>query len=149
MGGAPDSTRYLGVDLGSRRIGLALGSPGSIVSALKVVPAAPRLTDTVRLILEALEEYAADGVVIGLPLNMDGSEGPQARQSRALARAMRQTAPTVRVYLHDERLTSHSADQELAQRSLSRKQKKRRQDAVAARVLLESFFAAEVRPEPF
>lgn len=138
--------RYLGVDLGSKRVGLAISDPDSgVVSPLRVVDASANLDATARLILDAAEEYDAGGIVIGLPLNMDGSEGPQARLSKQLAEAVRKSArargiaPVPEVHLHDERLTSHAADRRLLERQLTRKKKKARQDAVAAQILLESF----------
>lgn len=132
--------RYLGIDFGTKRIGLAISEPvGGIVSPLKMLNASGRMDDNARAILEVAREYGADGVVIGLPLNMDGTEGPQARLSKALAEAMRQAAPGLSIYLHDERLTSHAADRRLIERELTRAKKKARQDAVAAQILLESF----------
>ncbi len=137
-----NGVRYLGVDLGTRRIGLALAEPeGGLVSPLKVVPAPGRIDQVARLLLAAAREYAADQIVIGLPLNMDGSEGPQARHARAVAESVRRPGGPA-VHLHDERLTSHAADGRLAGRGLTRKRKKARQDAVAAQIMLESFVAA-------
>ncbi len=134
--------RYLGVDLGTRRIGLALAEPeGGLVSPLKVLTAPGRIDQVARLLLDAARDYAAEEIVIGLPLNMDGSEGPQARLARSVAEAVRRLGGLM-VHLHDERLTSHAADGRLAGRGLTRKRKKARQDAVAAQVMLESFVAA-------
>lgn len=134
--------RYLGVDLGSRRIGFAISGPGGIVSAIQIVAARPQVDENARSILAVLEEYGADAVVLGLPLNMDGTEGGQSRVSHDVRKALLQQAPTLRVYLHDERLTSHAADGELAGRGFTRGQKKARQDAIAAKILLESFLAS-------
>jgi len=132
--------RYLGVDYGTRRIGLAIGEPGGVVSPLKMIDARPQLADNARAIVRAADEYAADAVVLGLPLNMDGTEGPQARLSRSLAAAIASLA-ALPVHLHDERLTSHAADHKLLDRDLTRKQKKARHDSVAAAILLESFLS--------
>ena len=130
--------RYLGVDLGARRIGLALSEPGGIVSPLAVLPAGAGADENARAIREVARKYAAEAIVIGLPLNMDGTEGPQAKLSRALAEAISRLSP-LPVHLYDERLTSHAADRRLIGRDLTRKKKKARQDAVAAQILLESF----------
>jgi len=133
--------RYLGVDVGTKRIGLALSEPGGIVSPLAVLPAGTGTDDNARAILAAAREYSAEAIVIGLPLNMDGTEGPQAKLSRTLAEAISRIGP-LPVHLHDERLTSHAADRRLIDRDLTRKKKKARQDAVAAQILLESFLQA-------
>src|SRR5512147_933752 len=84
------SVRYLGVDLGTKRIGLALSEPeGGVVSPLAVISAAVSMEQNARAILDAADEYDAGAIVIGLPLNMDGTEGPQARHSRSLEQAIR------------------------------------------------------------
>lgn len=139
------SARYVGVDLGSKRIGLAISDANCrIVSPLSVIETPPNLEQTALAILDVVAEYEAGGVVIGLPLNMDGTEGPQARFSKQLAEAIRKAAriagaPSLEIHLHDERLTSHAADRRLQDRELTHKKKKARQDAVAAQILLESF----------
>lgn len=135
------SSRYLGVDLGTKRIGLALSEPGGIVSPLVVLPAGPTVEANARAILEVAGEYGAGGIVVGFPLNMNGTEGPQAKLSRLLAEAIGRLSD-LPVHLHDERLTSHAADRLLVQRDLTRKKKKARQDAIAAQVILESFLAS-------
>lgn len=136
------SGRFLGVDLGARRIGLALSEPGGVVSPLAVLAARPAVEDNAKAILEVVRRYAAEAVVVGLPLNMDGTEGPQARKSRSLAEAVGRLG-SLPVHLHDERLTSHAADRRLVDRELTRKQTKARQDAVAAQILLESFLTGQ------
>ncbi len=134
--------RYLGVDAGAKRIGLALSEPGGIVSPLAVIPASPGVEINARAIVDVADEYGARAIVVGLPLNMDGTEGPQAKVSRSLAEALGHLSP-LPVHLHDERLTSHAADRRLVDRDLTRKKKKARQDAVAAQVMLESFLQGQ------
>lgn len=147
--GADMSKRYLGVDLGTKRIGLAVGdTEGGIVSPLDVLDAQPTPRANARAILDAAEEYGVDGIVIGLPLNMDGTAGPQAKLSEELAAALRRLAAHLQIHLHDERLTSFAADQQLIERDLTRKKKKARQDALAAAVLLQSFLDARRRETP-
>lgn len=150
--------RYLGIDLGTKRIGLAVGdSAGGIVSPVDVLDAQPTPEANARAILKAAAEYDAHGIVIGLPLNMDGTEGPQSKLSKTLAAAIRKIvsaspiadgSAAIKVFMHDERLTSFAADKELAGRDLTRKKKKARQDALAAAILLQSFLDAQRNPEP-
>ena len=131
--------RYLGVDLGTKRIGLALADTSTgVASPVCIIPASTSPQGNAQAILKVGDEYAADAVVIGLPLNMDGTEGPQVKLSKTLAAAIGKLSG-LPVHLHDERLTSHAADARLVGRDLTRKKKKARQDAVAAQVLLESF----------
>jgi len=132
--------RWLGIDHGSRRIGLAVGdTAGGIATPLEVLPADP-VEHVLRRIVELAGQYQAAGAVVGWPLNMDGTEGPQARLARDMALRLRQAAPTLDVRLWDERLSSFQADQDLAGH-LTRAQKKARQDAVAAAVMLQDFLA--------
>lgn len=119
-------------------MGIALSEPGGIVSPLVVLDARPTAAENARAILELTQDYPVDGIVVGFPLNMDGTEGPQAKLSRTLADAITQAGGPP-VYLHDERLTSHAVDAQLAGRDLTRKKKKARQDALAAAVMLRSF----------
>ena len=77
--------KLLGIDLGTKRIGLAISDPeGKIVSPLRVVDIGPSLEQCAHIILEAASEYEAGGLVIGLPLNMNGTESPQAKLSKSL-----------------------------------------------------------------
>ncbi len=140
--------RYLGVDTGTKRVGLALGDAGTgIVSPVAVLDATGDTAHLARAILEVADNYGADAIVVGLPLNMDGTAGPQARLARRLADTI-QAQSDRPVHLHDERLTSHAADRRLAERGLTRAKKKARQDAVAAQILLESFLADRDKAPP-
>ncbi len=151
------SVRYLGVDWGAKRIGLALGdAEGGVVCPLKMIHARPGLKENARAILQIAEEYDAAEIVIGLPLNMDGTEGPQAKLARSVAEAIRKIIGSrtpreaglpLEVHLHDERLTSHAANERLAQRQLTHKKKKARHDAVAAQILLQSFVESRRSPQ--
>jgi len=141
--------RWLGIDPGEKRIGVAVGGTGvRIASPVGVVPAQPRRAAIDRIRAYA-GEYGATGLVVGWPLNMDGTEGPQARQARALAAELAgQTGLDVRLW--DERLSSFAADQALAG-LLTRDKRKARQDAVAAAAMLQEFLSSggpETAPGP-
>ncbi len=133
--------RWLGIDHGTRRIGVAVGSTdAAVASPVEVLPAAPA-GQARRRIAEIVAEYEADGVVVGWPLNMDDTEGPQGRLARAMAAELAE-ATGLDVRLWDERLSSFAADQALAG-SYTRKQKRARQDAVAAAAILQDFLASD------
>ncbi len=131
------ANRWLGIDFGSVRIGVAFGavSPG-IASPLETIPASPPAAAIAR-ICQIASDYRAEGIVIGLPLNMDDSEGPQAKLTRQWAAGLAAATP-LEIRFWDERLSSFTADQALAGH-LTRKKKKARQDALAAAVLLQDF----------
>jgi putative Holliday junction resolvase len=124
---------WIGIDHGSKRIGIAVGAiPPGIASPAEVVPAQPEHVAMERIAAVA-REHGAVGIVVGHPLNMDDSAGPQAQAARAFAAA---TGLDVRLW--DERLTSFAADQALAGR-LTRAKRKARQDALAAAAMLQDF----------
>jgi putative Holliday junction resolvase len=129
------------LDLGTKRIGLAVSDHGE-TSALPLGAIERRV---VRWDLEQVAARLAGRevtrVVVGLPLNMDGSEGPAARQARAFA-ARLATELGVAVEMFDERLTSVEAEERLARADVGRRRRKQAVDAVAAAVILEGWLAA-------
>ena len=75
--------RYLGIDYGTKRIGLAVGDDGTgIASPIETIEAFSDVADLVRRIATVAEEYQADAFVVGLTMNMDGTEGEQAKITR-------------------------------------------------------------------
>lgn len=132
---------WLGIDHGTVRIGVAVGQTlGGIASPLAVVPAQP-FDRAIEQIAHFASEYRAVGLVVGWPLNMDGTEGPQGLLARDLARQLA-GATGMDVRMWDERLSSFTADQALAGQ-LTRKKRKARQDALAAATFLEDFFSSD------
>jgi putative Holliday junction resolvase len=128
---------WLGIDHGTKRIGVAVGDTVSgIATPLEVIPAQP-LDQAIRRIGELARQYAVEGIVVGLPMNMDGSEGSQAALAREIAEQLTEGIG-LPVRLFDERLSSFAADQALAG-LLTRKGKKARQDALAAATMLQDF----------
>ena len=139
--------RWLGIDHGTRRLGVAVGDAETgIATPLRQLPADERCWEA---ILELAGEYAAVGIVVGWPLNADGTEGAQGRLARKFA-AKLAGATGLDVRMWDERLSSFEADQRL-KGTMTRKRKKRRHDAVAAAAFLEDFFrgqGAQLAPRP-
>ena len=140
---------WLGIDHGTKRIGIAAGATqDAIASPIAVIEASP-LDKAIEGIIQLAREYEAEGIVVGWPLNMDDSEGPQGKLARGMAATLAEQAQ-LDVRLWDERLSSFVADQALAGK-LTRKKKKARQDAVAAAVILQDFFSrggVESAPRP-
>ncbi|MGI8928237.1 MAG: Holliday junction resolvase RuvX [Candidatus Limnocylindrales bacterium] len=102
-------TRLLGVDLGERRIGLAVADTGSgAVRPLATIRRADTARDA-RTIARVCDEQRIDEIVVGLPLNMDGSEGPQALETRAWAAEVARDLDR-KIVWRDERLTSELAE---------------------------------------
>lgn len=131
--------RYLAVDHGLKRTGLAISdSSETLVTPHSVIETASQ-EELLRCILDVMKTEQIEAVVVGLPLNMDDTEGERTRQVRQFATTLqRQTDRSV--YLHDERLSSFEADYLAGDLELTRKKKKKRLDALAAAAILQSYF---------
>ncbi len=135
---------FLGIDYGTKRIGLAIGDDGTrIASPMTTADARGSLAEQVRCVLGHADAYDVDAFVVGLPKNMDDSEGEQARLVRRFgAELAEQTGKPI--HYVDERLSSHAADELLRPAELTRRRRKARQDAVAAQVILDGFLNGTV-----
>lgn len=134
--------RALGVDLGSKRIGIAVSDrSGTIASPLVVLQRTGRRAEDHRRIAALVREEEAEVVVVGLPLTMSGERGPAARSAVAEAEQLA-TVVGVPVETHDERLTTVSADRVLMAADLDARARRQVVDKVAAAVLLQSWLDA-------
>ncbi len=128
--------KYLSIDYGLKRTGLAVCDPSqTICSPLAVIDSTK---DIITRLTDIIAEEHIEAVVIGLPLNMDDSEGPQAELVRKFADKLK-AAINVPIHFQDERLTSFGADEKLDMTDLSPAERKRRRDAVAAAEILQNF----------
>ena len=130
--------RYLGIDLGRVRIGLALAD--DVLRAARPLKTVVRRDEASDLgaIGEVAREYEVSRAVVGLPLNMDGTEGPSARLARAFAPRL-SVALGVPVDLFDERLSTFEAEDRLRARGVSARDMKAQVDAEAAAVILQGW----------
>lgn len=130
--------RVLGLDIGEKRIGVAISDPSGTVATPLVVLDAKRVLGDGRDLVRIAEDYEAQLAVIGLPLSMDGSEGPQAAAVRAagerLARFLR-----LPVAYYDERLSSAEARRSMSDAGVSDRDKRGSIDMVAAALFLQSY----------
>ena len=141
--------RYLCIDLGDKRTGLAVGdsvmrmaSPVDVLEVAIAERGGDALLDAiVKAIDEQFSPHTQAEIVIGLPLNMDdGSEGPRAKIVRVFAaRLEARLSPKRVVHFQDERLSSAAADDRMARSGLTHKQKKMRRDALAAAAILDDY----------
>ena len=133
--------KWIAVDYGERRTGLAVCDASELI----VTPVTPQIEEkSLNKVAEAAAAarlaQGAEGVVCGLPRNMDGSEGPRAQKSHKLADTLRAIVP-IPVELWDERQTTVSAANILSENGTYGKKRKDVLDAVAATVILESYMA--------
>ena len=128
--------RLLALDVGDVRIGVALSDEtGSLASGLVTLRAVGPRKDT-QAVAALVREHAAAGIVVGLPLRLDGSPGPQAEKVLAFVERLRR-AVRVPVVTRDERLTSVAADERLAEAGVKRRDRRARIDQAAAALILQ------------
>jgi len=128
--------RLLGLDLGTKTIGLALSDVGrTIASSLETIRRKKFSIDMVRL-MELIEEHHVQGLVLGLPVNMNGTEGPRAQATRAFARNVNQRT-SIPILLWDERMTTQAAERLLIEADSSRKRRGQVVDKMAATLILQ------------
>jgi putative Holliday junction resolvase len=128
--------KYLAIDYGNKRTGLALCDKNeTIASPLAVLTTGK---DLLKKIADIVEAENVDAVVIGLPLNMDGSEGFQAKRAKQFAEQLKKQL-NITIHFQDERLSTFGAQEKLEQTNLSKKKKGYRLDAVAAAQILQDF----------
>ena len=131
--------RVLGIDLGSKRIGIATSDrSGTIATPYTVLLRCGSMGGDHRNIAKVVVEEEAEAVIVGLPLNMDGSEGKAAQAARVEAARMA-TVVGVPVHVHDERLTTVEADRVLMEQKMNAQARRRVVDKVAAAVMLQSW----------
>ena len=129
--------RYLAIDYGTRHTGLAIcDSAETIASPLAVIEGQK---DLIKKITEIIEKQNVEAIVLGLPLNMDDSEGPQAKIVLNFAEQLKQHI-IIPIHFQDERLSSFGAEDKLAHVDFPKsKKRKKRIDAVAASEILQAF----------
>jgi len=128
--------RYLAIDYGTKRTGLAIcDAAETIASPLGVLHGQKEL---LKKITEIVEAENVEAIVLGLPLNMSGSESSQTKLVRKFAEQLKKHL-SVPVHLQDERLSSFGAEEKLAPADFTRGKIKKRIDAVAAAEILEAF----------
>ncbi|MFH1968802.1 MAG: Holliday junction resolvase RuvX [Verrucomicrobiota bacterium] len=133
--------RTLGVDYGERRVGLAISDElGMMALPLDILPVqGPK--QVIRDVLRICQEKQVAGIVVGMPLNMDGSRGPAVEAVERFAQELRrQTDKPVEVW--DERMSSRQVERMLIDSDVSRSRRKGLVDKLAAQVILQSYLDA-------
>ncbi|CAN0402397.1 unnamed protein product [Phaeothamnion confervicola] len=129
--------RIMAIDLGDRRVGLALSDPGGIIAApLRVLDR--KEAGWRELLRTVIEENSVAEIVVGLPKNMDGTVGVQGHRCEKFAHEL-ETSTGLKVHLLDERLTSVAASAALREGGKKSKNTKTTLDAVAASLILQMF----------
>ncbi len=144
--GADDvERRTIAVDLGRRRIGLAVTDPLGLTA--QGLPSLERRADAVDQVIRVCREWGAGTVVVGLPLNMDGSRGPAAAEAEAFGSELGRRSG-LKVVFQDERLTSVSANRALVEAGVRRDKRRKGGlvDRAAAVLILQAYLERGGRP---
>lgn len=129
--------RLIGIDVGTKTLGLALSDVlRTVASPLETIRRRKFSLDAARL-LELATEHRIGGFVIGLPANLDGSEGPRAQSTRAFARNLANLTPLPMLFW-DERLSTAAAERTLIEADASRKRRGEVIDKLAATIILQT-----------
>jgi putative Holliday junction resolvase len=136
--GLARTARILGLDLGTRTIGLALSDVGHTIATPFDTIRRTKLKPDMARIKAIIDEEGVGAVVLGLPINMDDSEGPRCQATRQFASDFLK-AHDLPLAFWDERLSSHAAETALLEADMSRKRRAEMIDKVAAAVILQGF----------
>ncbi len=133
----PRTGPLIAIDPGTRTLGIASADAlRMLASPVETIPRGKKLAPVLDRLFQLYDERAAVGVVMGLPLNMDGSEGPRAQSVRALAWHILQRRDVPGLF-QDERLSTVEAEQAMIAADISRRRRAERIDASAAAVILK------------
>lgn len=132
----PDGGGLIGLDLGTQTIGTAFADPEWRIASPGKTIARGKFSVDKAAIAALIEERGIKGIVIGLPLNMDGTSGPRAQSARAYAKNL--AVLGLPILLWDERWSTTSAERGLIEQDMSRAKRKERIDSAAAAVILQA-----------
>ena len=133
----PAGARLMGMDLGTKTLGLALSDVTRTIASGLTTLSRTKFSADVRRLLELAGQHGVGGFVIGMPINLDGSGGPRAQATRAFARNLSKLTPIPILYW-DERLSTAEAERTLIEADLSRRRRAQVIDKVAATLILQS-----------
>lgn len=132
--------RILALDLGAKRIGVAVSDELQMTARGVSVITRETTEKLLAAVRKLIEDFDAAALVIGLPLNFDGTESAGATEARALADFFSENL-TIPVFLQDERLTSREAEENLREQGYNQKEIKKLVDREAAAIILRDFLA--------
>lgn len=139
--------RAVGLDLGSKRVGVAISnSEGTVAVPYEVIHRSKDRQADHRRIINIAEEVEADCIVVGMPFSLDGSLGPAAKRALAEVKVIKKISP-IPVETYDERLSTVTADRSLREMNLGAAERRKMVDAVAASVILQAWLDFERNKE--
>lgn len=134
--GLKPGQRLAGLDLGTKTIGLAVSDGGLSLAGPRPVIRRKKFTQDAEALMAFMKRESVGGIVMGLPVNMDGTEGPRAQATRAFVRNLERVSD-VPVAFWDERLSTVAAERALLEMDVSRRKRAGRIDSAAAAFILQ------------
>ena len=128
--------RLIGLDLGAKTIGIALSDPGLMIATPRRTIRRTKFSQDAAALLDLCERENVGAIVLGLPVNMNGTEGPRAQATRAFARNL-QKLTDLPITLWDERWSTAAAERAMIEADLSRAKRAEKIDAAAAGFILQ------------
>ena len=134
----------MGLDLGSKTIGVAVSDPLTITAQVLTSIHRTTLEKDLEVIVGLVDQYGVEEIVVGLPINMDGSTGDSARKAEAFIEKLRETFP-IKIIPWDERLSTVAAERILLEGDLSRKKRRKVIDRLSAAIILQGYLDSRPR----
>ena len=131
--------KYMGLDVGKKTIGIAIGDPSHIIASPHRILWRRKFSSDMEDLFAEMDELSVGGLIVGWPLNMDGSTGPRCDATRDFCHALMKLRD-VPVILHDERLSTAAVERAMVQADITRKRRHEKRDALAASWILQSAF---------
>lgn len=131
--------RILGIDYGDVRVGLAVSDPTGLIAGGIGTVKISGMNNAVSQVLDVIKEKSIEKIVLGLPLNMDGSEGPSASKIKAFASKITEQLPDMDIEFIDERRSSMLAASYMTETGTFGKKRKESVDTLSAQIILQTF----------
>jgi len=136
----------MGLDFGNKTIGIAISDALCLTAQAKDVINRTNLREDLHIIVDYLEKYKVDEIIVGMPRNMDGSMGKSARKVKEFVNFLENNL-TLPITLWDERLTTVQAERILLEADLSRAKRKKVIDQLAAAIILQAYLESRKKEE--
>ncbi|MEO0328578.1 MAG: Holliday junction resolvase RuvX [Pseudomonadota bacterium] len=133
----PNNSKLIGLDLGTKTIGIAFSDTRLQIATARNTLKRTKFTTDANTLLRLAETENVFAIVLGLPFNMDGSEGQRAQSTRAFASNLKKLTD-LPIFFQDERLSTHAAQEAMIEADMSRKKRAEKIDAVAAAIILQA-----------
>ena len=131
--------KFMGLDVGKKTIGIAIGDPSHIIASPHRILWRRKFSSDMADLFDEMDHLSVGGLIVGWPLNMDGTTGPRCDSTRDFCYALMKLRD-VPIILHDERLSTSAVERAMVDADMTRKRRGEKRDALAASWILQSAF---------